>query len=173
MALPMLRQRALTPAGEDGVRQVIGRRFGIFPQPERDEGEWAAWWADYVDALADLPEGKLEAAMMAYIRSPDAEFMPKPGKLRQLSEEIEWTSPAKEAWHRAQAATRVDPTEAPPLPRPRADPAEVKSMLADFHRQFAERFPEKPKAEPRAVRGPTDDRGLTEAMRSHLSSQRA
>jgi hypothetical protein len=48
-------------------------------------GEWAAWWADYTDALGDLTETALELGMREWVRRPDSRFMPKPGELRELA----------------------------------------------------------------------------------------
>jgi hypothetical protein len=60
-ALPHLEREARREAGADGVRSVVGRRFGLFPPTEMSEGEWAAWWSDYEDVCADLPMSALEA----------------------------------------------------------------------------------------------------------------
>jgi len=113
----MLRARATQPAGEVGVREVIGRRFAMFPQPDRTDAEWASWWADHFDVLADLSVGALEAAMQAWVKLPDAEFLPKPGKLRELA--LTTPSRAVGAYQRAKAAMEYvpprtyDPTAAP------------------------------------------------------------
>lgn len=83
--LPLLRSRATQPAGETGVKVVIGQRLSIFPSPEFNEHEWANYWADYTEACGDLPLTALEAAMKTYVAKPDAKFMPKPGELRALA----------------------------------------------------------------------------------------
>lgn len=176
-ALPEIRDVAQRGCGAEGVKRVIGRRLETYPQPQRSAVEWGMWWADYIDALHDLPEAKLEAGMAAWVKSPDSRFMPKPGELRALAETASWTSPAFEAWSRAQQVANTMAMRNAPVPseapRERAKPEEISALMADFKAQWAERFPDKPKPAPRPVRGPTDDRGLTEAMRSHLSSQRA
>ena len=83
--LPALRSAATKPAGAAGVKAVIGRRMAIYPQTEMTEGEWTAWWADYIDALQDIPNAALEAGMTAWVRRPESQFMPKPGQLRDLA----------------------------------------------------------------------------------------
>ena len=61
--LPAMERAATGHAGESGVKAVIARRFALYPQPPRSEGEWAEWWAAYVDVLVDTPLASLEAAM--------------------------------------------------------------------------------------------------------------
>ncbi len=98
--------RASERAGTDGVREVISRRFGTYPQQQRSPEEWAAWWADYFEALADLPLRSLEEAMRAWVASADAEFLPKPGKLRAMARTIR--TPALVAYDRASKAIAMD-----------------------------------------------------------------
>lgn len=104
--LPILKARTAA-AGIDGVAHVIVRRFATFPQPDRTPEEWEAWWEDYYDALSDMPIDALEAAMKAYIRSPGAEFMPKPAKLRELASKV--GSTAIKAYTRAKLAAAQEP----------------------------------------------------------------
>lgn len=84
-ALPALREAATEESGEVGVREVIGRRFALYPQPQRSDAEWSMWWMDYYDVLADVPRSALEAAMSAWVRMPESRFLPKPGELRALA----------------------------------------------------------------------------------------
>lgn len=142
-AMPALREAALTPATEDQIRQIIGARFALFPQPQRNDGQWAAWWADYYDALRGLTPYAVEAGMAAWVRSPEAEFMAKPGKLRELA----LTVPNENVWARAHrraqiaarpVATRQEPSEPEPEEK-RPSPEEVKAMLADFRMKMAEK----------------------------------
>lgn len=104
--LPFLKD-ATAPAGDDGVAHVIGRRLQTFPQPVRSPEEWAAWWLDYYEALSDMPLDALEAGMKAFIRSPGAEFMPKPSKLRELASRA--GSVAIIAYSRAKQAAAQEP----------------------------------------------------------------
>ncbi len=101
-ALPVLLAAARQPAGLEGVQDVLGRRFVTYPQPARSEGEWAAWWDDYHEVLKDVPWGDLDAAMVEYMRSPDSDFMPKPGKLLALAQGIR-----SKAWRAYLAAQRM------------------------------------------------------------------
>jgi hypothetical protein len=80
-----LRAAATDIAGPKGVRLVVGRRLALYPQTEMNEGEWAAWWADYTDALADVALTALEEGMAEWVRRPTSQFMPKPGELRGLA----------------------------------------------------------------------------------------
>ena len=140
--IPALKEAALTPATEDQIRQIIGARFALFPQPQRNDGQWAAWWADYYDALRDLTPYAVEAGMAAWVRSADAEFMAKPGKLRDLA----LTVPNENVWARAHrraqiaarppVSTRPEPSEPEPA-KERPSPEQMKAMLADFHQKMA------------------------------------
>lgn len=122
-------EAARAPALREGVMRVIASRFPIFPQPERSEGEWRAWWAVYVEALGDLPEESLELAMRAYVREPDAEFLPKPGKLRDLARQA--TTPSARAAGIAARCAAYEPPRArmeravqPPVLKPTPTPEE-------------------------------------------------
>lgn len=190
--LPSLRSMATMPAGEEGVRRVIGSRRALFPQPERTPSESAAWWADYFDALAELPEGAIEAAMQAWVKLPEAEFMPKPGKLLELAKTtpnrsikayerckaaVEYTAPvergkiSKEALAQMIAPiankVRVEPTQ--------ADKDRVKRMMREYIEQDEKRKerakiigPELP-----STAGPVDETGITPTMRAFLEAKRA
>lgn len=106
-----LRQEALRGAGPEGVKLVIGRRFLLYPQPLRSEAEWALWWDDYVETLADMPAEALERAMRLWIARPEAEFLPRPGELLALARE-QPTQAARRA-HRARLALEPPPWDAP------------------------------------------------------------
>lgn len=173
-ALPALRAVAEQRAGEDGVRQVIARRFATFPQPERTEEEWAAWWADYVETLADLPLACLESAMRAWVASPDAEFMPKPGKLRDLAE----TTPSRalRRYQRCKRAVMMADGAAPlvltPSRAPQPEEAEaIQRMFANFSAEMKAKA--KPlyarKAELPSTAGKVDVGGLTAEMRARMA----
>lgn len=107
MALPSLRNRARLPGGPDAVRRQMALYLQIYPQPERTDAEWAAWWFPYEQILADLPESSLAAAMLAWSKKPDAQFMPSPGALLDLARHI--ATPEGQAYARARAvATLAD-----------------------------------------------------------------
>jgi hypothetical protein len=76
---------SVAPGGDRSVRGVVMRRYAIYPQPDRSDAEEAAFQADYFDALSDLPAEALEAGMRAWIKRPDARFLPKPGELRAMA----------------------------------------------------------------------------------------
>jgi hypothetical protein len=80
-----LHGQARAPAGEEGVRRVLFAYFEVYPQPTRSNEAWSLWWAPYVETLQGLPLAALEAGMKTWAASPDAEFLPKPGKLRELA----------------------------------------------------------------------------------------
>lgn len=179
-ALPALKAVAEHKAGEEGVRAVLGRRFALYPQPERDEGEWAAWWADYFDALADVPLPCLEAAMRAWVQKPDAQFMPKPGELRDLA--FRTPSRSLQRYQRAKRAIQLydqhshgqqgggasdDAPEGVAIDHAAA----VRKMLAEYNATFAARKPIPRPAAP-STAGKSDERGLTAEMRD-LMARRA
>ncbi len=173
--LPVLKAAAKQPAGPEGVREVVGRRLALYPQPDRSDGEWAAWWADYVEALEDVPWGALEAAMAAYVREPDSEFMPKPGRLRDLARNVVCRSVL--AYTRALYAS-YEPLPSPegravePEPvAPRVTPEEVAEILKSYRAKIAERADTSPKPAMPSTAGKADAGGLTKAMRD-LMAQR-
>jgi hypothetical protein len=174
-ALPALRREALDQAGPGGVKIVIGRRFALFPQPERSDGEWAMWWADYVEALQALPTGALEAAMAAYVKQDGAEFMPKPGKLLALAK----TTPNRgaQAYDRALRATNTSaPAEGPATTRPAPtdrDRAAVKALLASFKASVSEHDRPRASSNTRSTAGTPDAGGLTPKMREMIARRQA
>lgn len=177
-ALPALKAVAEHRAGEDGVKAVIGRRFSLYPQPERDDGEWAAWWADYYDVLEDVPLACLEAGMRVWIARPGSQFMPKPGELRDLA----FRTPSKtlQRYQRAKRALQIaDNPQAlralsTEVPEGVAidTAAEVKRMLEEFKAKAGERsgtiYPK-----PTFTPGKTDERGITQEMRDLIARRAA
>lgn len=172
-ALPVLKAAAMQKAGRHGVREVIGRRFPLFPQPDRSDGEWAAWWEDYHQTLADVSWAALEAAMARYVADPASEFMPKPGKLLELAR----TTPNKavRAYDRANRALAYHHGQVAALPAPteRREPstdevAQVKRMLADFK---VKNFDEPRRDTLPSIAGKPDSGGLTPEMRALLARQ--
>lgn len=163
--LPTLARIAKTKAGQDGVRRVIAKRFELYPQPQRTEAQWDAWWADYFDVLSDVPLASLEAGMRAYVSNPDSEFMPKPGKLRELA----FSAPCRSLM-RYYRATRVVQLADENLRlqqdiRPPAPQADVKEMLAEFQARMGVGG----KRELPSIAGVPDERGITPQMREVLA----
>ena len=138
-ALPVLRQAALAPAGDEGVKRVVGRRLATFPAMEMSEGEWAAWWGDYVGALGDLSEAALELGMRAYIREPKAEFMPKPWPAAGAGAGLPPPPPRRCTPGRKMAVEAVQRLAAPPRQRP--DPAAVAEMMGSFRSRMTRSKP--------------------------------
>lgn len=175
-ALPALRQEATQPASEAEIIRILSQRFALYPQPDRTDGEWAAWWADYTNALDDLPPSAIEAGMAEYVKGSDSEFFPKPGRIRELAK----TSPnrmamaveaARNAIRHAEVLEHAKQrSEAPTAPQTEADKDRVRAMLAEFARQMAEKAP-KPKPAPPPVSGPVDEQGLTQLMRQRLAER--
>jgi hypothetical protein len=165
-ALPALKAVAEAKAGEHGVKAVVGRRLSLYPQPARSEGEWDAWWADYFDVLADVPLASLEAGMRAHVASPESEFMPKPGRLRELA----FTAPSRSLGRYYRAKMAVQLAEEPPAPAlagPPVDPAAVRQMLADFTAARSVTEAAKPKLP--SISGKPDEGGITPEMRALLA----
>lgn len=174
LALPTLRDEATRGAAANEIIAVLSKRFALFPQPDRTDAEWSAWWADYIEALGDVAPAAIEAGMAEYVRQVDSEFFPKPGRLRELAK----TVPNKMAracqiaeWAVRRAATREEAEAIEPRPEPApADRAQVRDMLESFKLDLAARQP--PRKPPRPpVSGPIDDQGLTQAMRDHMRGQ--
>ena len=113
-ALPALRRHATRQAGVEGVKAVIGRRFEKYPQPQRSEAGWSAWWYDWTDALEDLPASALEAGMRAWIKTSKTGFLPEPAELRALARAT--TNPAVTAYERAYFALQ-EAADAPRVER--------------------------------------------------------
>lgn len=176
--IPALRAEALKPATEDQVKAIIGQRFALFPQPQRNKEEWAAWWADYIDALAGLTAPAIEAGMAAWVKSVDAEWLCKPGKLRELAT----TTPNTNKWaraHRIAMAATAGPIKAadePERPAPvKQNAATVAKLLADFHVQIKAKAPP-PVSRTRSIPtpcAPVDDTGISAEMRALLQRQEA
>jgi len=190
--LPALKDVATRPAGLEGVRRVIGSRRVLFPQPERTPAESAAWWADYLDALEHLPEGAIEAAMQAWVKLPEAEFMPKPGKLLELAK----TTPNRSirAYERAKAAVefKPEPTHerlspdkiaemvAPLANRPRVEPSAAdKERVRQQMREYiaaddAKKLAKKSAScDMKSTAGTTDETGITPQMRAIIEARNA
>lgn len=169
-ALPALKAVAEWKAGEDGVRAVVSKRFALYPQPQRTEGEWAAWWDDYIDVLSDVPLACLEAAMRAWISRPGTEFMPKPGQLRDLA----YTTVSKSLRRYQRAKRALDQIDRPAALTP-AYPdgvavdtaAEIKRMMEEFKAKSA--IPSTPKPPLPSISGKPDGGGLTPEMRALIA----
>lgn len=130
--MPIVRE-ARRPATEEQIRDIVGSRFALFPQPERTDEEWAVWWAEYIGALEDLTPAAIEAGMKAWVRSIDAEFMPKPGKLRELAK----TAPVTSKWTRAldrisRATPKLEMKALPPPPVDRPSREEMAAQMEEF-----------------------------------------
>lgn len=165
-ALPALRAVAEHRAGVDGVRRVIAKRFTTYPQPQRSDEEWADWWGDYMETLAEVPLASLEAAMRAYVALPDSEFMPKPGRLREMA----FLTPCRslQRYQRAKRAMQIAAEPQEPI-KPRVDPAEVKTMLAEFEAKTSAgaKIPELP-----SIAGKVDEGGITPEMRALIARRK-
>ena len=172
-SLPGLKRVAMAKAGEAGVKAVIGKRLVLYPQPERSDGEWDAWWADYFDVLADCSLASLEAAMRAYVALPDSEFMPKPGRLRELV----FLTPSR-SWKRFNLAEQAVQFAAREkiLQMPERAPEDVEAdpALAEANRleilRLAKDYQAKTMRDPPKPRpyigGSVDERGITPQMRA-------
>lgn len=170
-AIPALRQAALAPSTEEQIKAIISQRFALFPQPARNDAEWAAWWADYFDALSGMPAPSVEAGMAAWVKLPDSEFMCKPGRLLELAR----TTPANNKWaraHKIAVAACIEPiidTEVPKKPaEERLDAETVAALMKDFHAQMKAKAPP-PVSHTRSIPPPcatVDDTGMSAEMRA-------
>ncbi|MBI1682361.1 hypothetical protein [Caulobacter hibisci] len=184
-SLPAIEARAKAPASPKDVERIIGAKFATYRQPERSDGEWAMFWADYKAVLEDVPASALEAAMDAIIRDPKIEFLPKPAKLREIAMLTE--NRAVRAFDRARQAIELAdrPPEQPKVglppivtakpPKPsEEDRARVKAWAREFAQQDEARKAAE-KAQRRAdmpdTSGAPDQTGVTPAMRAHLAQK--
>lgn len=179
--LPSLREEAIRPAGEEGVKKIIGRRFALFIQPERSDGEWAEWWNDYVATLGHLPGASLEAAIQAHIAKPDARFLPTPGELLAIAKQTPFPA-AKRYQHvrgameaftqRVTQSGRTVRVDLDALPKPREMPTEgertaVRNMLAGYIARDDERRDRIAASRPvlRPIQAPVDESGISDELR--------
>jgi len=177
-ALPALRAAARAPASEAQIKATISQRFALFPQPQRNDAEWAAWWADYIDALSGLTAAAIEAGMAAWVKSPDAEWMCKPGKLRELATTVPNSNKWARAHHIASSAC-VEPIkdhEREPTPiQHKQNAEEVAALMKDFHAQMKAKAPP-PVSRTRMIPPPcaqVDETGVSKEMRTLLAKQSA
>jgi len=175
-ALPALKAVAEWKAGPEGVKAVIGKRFVLYPQPERSDGEWNAFWEDYQDVLADVPLVCLEAAMRAWVARPSSQFLPKPGELHDLA--YKTVSKSLRRYQRAKRALDLaDRPQTPPLPQIAPDgvgvdqAAEVKRLLAEYLGKASERTMRQAEDLP-SIAGKPDETGITPELRAVLNRQR-
>lgn len=181
--LEPMRLVAAHPAQEGGVKRVIGKRLSLYPQEERGDAEWAVWWDDYVTVCGGVPEDALEAGMRAWIAKADARFLPKPGELLALAR-VQETQAGRVYGRLCRAAAIHPPTSqaTAPVPPPNLrqwpiehspeDRARVQRMAADAVARMHETIEAtRPPVTMRPTHGPTDESGLTQAMREHLSSK--
>jgi hypothetical protein len=167
-------REATDKAGDEGVKAVIGRRFVLYPQPQRSEGEWVAWWGEYYTLLSDLPLASLEAAMRAWTARPDSEFLPKPGKVRELA-----LSTPTRALKRLQRADMVltyrpEPKALTPEQLEASDKMreDVAKLLADtISKLGGGPDAERPKVRPNFAQ--VDETGISAGMRKLLAERAA
>jgi hypothetical protein len=176
MALPALRQAALRPATHDEIKGVIGSRFATYPQPQRSEGEAAAFFADYFDALGGLTAAQVEAGMAAHVREPGAEFLPKPGRLRELAKASETVGRWTRAHNRARSA--VERARSADAPRPASEPRPSREEIAVLVGPVLEKLTSMdPFAQARAKAsqptpgGRPDEHGVSPEMRALMQRQ--
>lgn len=167
-ALHGIRVVATTPAGEAGVRRVVGARFGLYPQAQMSEGQWAAWWRDYYETLSDLAEVALEAGMAAHVADPKSEFLPKPGRLRELA--LRSPNRTVRAYDRITTALRLTAEAAQPV-KERVPKEQVDALLAEFRAQAAARKEANKRPPLPPWHGKTDETGITEEMKRLLGSK--
>jgi hypothetical protein len=167
--LPALRHVATAKAGVDGVRKVIARRFATYPQPQRNEEEWAYWWADYIDTLADLSLASLEAGMRQYVADPSSEFMPKPGRLRELA----FNAPCRSLLRYQRASRALQAADEAANAKPAASPemaAAIREMAAGTYAKLSSA--KAPTRNLPSIAGKPDEGGITPQMRELLARQR-
>jgi hypothetical protein len=167
---------ATAKAGDEGVKAVIGRRFVLYPQPQRTEGEWVAWWGEYYSLLSDLPLSSVEAAMRAWTTKPESEFLPKPGKVREMA--LSTPTRALRRLKRADMALayRPEPKYAPSTPEEIAASEKMREDVAQLLADTISKLGGGPDAERPKVRpnfAQVDETGISDAMRKLLALRTA
>lgn len=176
-AWPAFHAEMRRASGSEGVRRVIGARFALYPQPARNNEEFGAWWSDYIDALEDVPEHALEAAMKAWIRG-GGEFMPKPGQLLELARnEVSPVGRAYERMRKALEATHSKPPAhitAEPTPAQithrRQSREQVKAMIADTLKSL--KPPPRPKPVFKGLPADVTETGVSQALKDLVARRR-
>ena len=108
--------------------------------------------------------------MRAYVAMPDSEFMPKPGRLRELAFITPCRSLAR--YQRAAAAVRIADEPKPEPHDPKLAEAmrdDVKALLAEATAKLAK--PESPKVRPNFAK--VGEGGLSDGMRELLARRSA
>jgi len=145
-----LRSAAILPSGAEGVMLVVGEMFAVYRQPERDDGEWQAFWRPYVDTLERQTVASLRGAVKVWHAKPDSEFLPKPGRLLELAKQVVTTEATMA--HRAEKAVALADSRKPAERGPPPPKEEIDAMMDDFRSKMAALKPPPP---PRAERPPT------------------
>lgn len=185
VALPTFAAMARRPAGEEGVKTVLKRRFSIYPQPVNADFEWAEFWADYVSACGECTYEALEAAMTRWVNLPTSHFLPKPGELRAMA--LAEVTDAAGRYNRLQRAVqeasalevrrnrgdfKLEPPELKRIFKPPEDRELVSGMrgafVADHARREAERLRDRPPGNFHLSQGKPGPSGLTAVMRKHM-----
>lgn len=109
-AYPLLKAHA-APCGAHAVTRLLSELFPIYPQPDRSDREWVAFWQAYHEDLGDVPAEALRHAIKDYRQSEKAEFFPKPGPLRALA--LKRAEPILKAAFRAKRCAESLPRHEP------------------------------------------------------------
>lgn len=175
-ALPVIYEEATRSARREEIITILARRFALFPQPDRSEAEWDAWWDAYVSALCDQPPSAIEAGMAAYVKAHDSEFFPKPGRIRELARTTPNPLAVACEWLRRNVETerqRALHGSALTSPEAKSEPVSresIREMLSGFHKAMDEHRPApKPALPPTPVK--VDEAGLSPQMRALMNRQ--
>lgn len=141
---------ALTPADPASLMLELVRHAPALGVHAKDDGEWAALFGVYLDALADLPLGAVSEAFARWHRSelypkdPGRHaFFPKPAELYSLAAPW-WTKIRTAAWRARRAVEYVE------RKLPREIPEEERKAVAEGLKTFAEQLAKRREI-PRAV----------------------
>lgn len=153
------------PAGAQMVSRVLAPLVLVYGLGEQSQSP--QFWKVYNDVLSELPRIALERASTQWVKV--GKFFPKPAEILDLAKPQ--ADALKQAAFRARAA--ITPRiEAPKRAEPTPEELEaVREMLKDFRAVVQEKIPPSPKR--KAVRGPVDDKGITEAGRAIIERMRS
>lgn len=157
---------AAEPAGEQYLQRALAPLVLLYGL-----GEQAAspvFWRAYNEVLAGYPPVSIDRAVKQW--QGEGLFFPKPAELKAIAKPH--ADAIRQASYRSEAAQK-DEAKEPESKRDQRTPesmAAVGKMLDAYKDLVQEKTPPRPVAQP--VRGPVDDKGITEAGRALIEKMR-
>ena len=99
--LPAIAEEVRRSSGVEGISHALKPWYTTYPQPQRTQKQWVEFYLTYDVICGHLPTEALVGAMKTWAALPDSEFLPKPGKLREIAAQT--PTPAGRLYARAHA----------------------------------------------------------------------